>query len=266
MKKRHIISLIAMATGLTVFATGAAQADALDNIMKSGTIRVSTDLAIPPSGMMDSSMKPTGSDVETAQLLAKDWGLKLEFIQTVGATRIPNLLTNKADIVISTLSVTPKRAEVIDFSKPYATLSSDIGCLKSLNISDWKDLKGMQVGVTQGTTQDTMLTEKKDKNFTLARYKDDATTITAAVSGQVDCIATSTTIIDQIGKSNPNRPFEPKVNITHFNLAIGVKKGEPQLMKKINTWIDANIANGKLNAIYKKFHGHDLPPDMRGKS
>ena len=88
--------------------------------------RISTDLAIPPSGMMDSSMKPTGSDVEVAQLLAKDWGLELEFIQTTGATRIPNVQAGKADIIISTLSVTPERAKVIDFSKRYATLQSDI--------------------------------------------------------------------------------------------------------------------------------------------
>lgn len=58
-------------------------------------------------GMLDDSMKPTGSDVETAKLLAKDWGLELEFVQTTGAPRIPNLQTNKADIVISTLGGMP---------------------------------------------------------------------------------------------------------------------------------------------------------------
>jgi len=64
--------------------------------------------------MVDSAMKPTGSDVETAQLLAKDWGLELEFVQTTGATRIPNVQTNKADIIISTLSVTPDRARSLE--------------------------------------------------------------------------------------------------------------------------------------------------------
>ena len=46
-------------------------------------------------------------------------------MQTTGATRIPNVQTGKADIIISTLSVTPERAKVIDFSKPYAALQSD---------------------------------------------------------------------------------------------------------------------------------------------
>src|SRR3954467_6079182 len=121
----------------TTLAGGAARADLLDEIMKAKKIRIATDLAIPPSGMVDAAMKTTGSDVETAQLPPKDWGLELEFVQTTGATRIPNVQTNKADIIFSTLSVTPERAKVIDFTKPYAALQSVVGCLKSLPVKDW---------------------------------------------------------------------------------------------------------------------------------
>ena len=56
--------------GLAVLAATPARADLLDDVMQAKKIRISTDLAIPPSGIMDSSMKPTGSDVEVAQLLA----------------------------------------------------------------------------------------------------------------------------------------------------------------------------------------------------
>jgi polar amino acid transport system substrate-binding protein len=247
-----------------MMAAQPAFADALDDIMKARKIRISTDLAIPPSGMMDSSMKPTGSDVEVAQLLAKDWGVELEFVQTTGATRIPNVLTGKADIIISTLSVTPERAKVIDFSNRYATLQSDVGCLKSVSVKDWSDLKDKTVGVSRGTTQDTTLSNMKEKELKIARYDDDATEVTAAISGQVDCIGTSATIINQIGIKNPARAFESKIPLATFDLAIGLKKGEPRLMEKLNGWIAENIKNGKLNAIYKKFHGVELPPDMRG--
>jgi polar amino acid transport system substrate-binding protein len=248
---------------MLIAAAPASAADLLDDIMQAKRIRISTDVAIPPSGMMDASMKPTGSDVEVAQLLAKDWGLELEFIQTTGATRIPNVLTGKADIIISTLSVTAERAKVIDFTKRYATLQSDVGCLKSLNVKDWPDLKDKTIGVSRGTTQDTTLSNMKDKELKIARYDDDATEVTAAVSGQVDCVGTSATIINQIGVKNPARIFESKIPLATFDLAIGLKKGEQRLMDKLNAWITENVKNGKLNAIYKKFHGVDLPPDMR---
>jgi polar amino acid transport system substrate-binding protein len=246
--------------------TSVAQADLLDDVMAAKKIRVATDLAIPPSGMIDGSMKPTGSDVETAQLLAKDWGLELEFVQTTGATRIPNVQTGKADVIISTLSVTPERGKVIDFTKPYAALQSVVGGLKSAQVKDWADLKGKAIAVSRGTTQDTALTNMKDRDLTIARYDDDATMVTAAMTGQNDFVATSATIVNQIGVKNPSRVFEPKLLITTFDLAMGVKKNEQRLVEKLNEWIEANIKNGKLNAIYKKYHGADLPENMRGNA
>jgi polar amino acid transport system substrate-binding protein len=264
MKSRKLLGAAVSVCCLVMMAAKPAFADLLDDIMQAKKIRISTDLAIPPSGMMDSSMKATGSDVEVAQLLAKDWGLELEFVQTTGATRIPNVMTGKADIIISTLSVTPDRAKVIDFSKRYATLQSDIGCLKSLNVKDWPDLKDKTVGVSRGTTQDTTLSNMKDRELKIARYDDDATEVTAAISGQVDCVGTSATLINQIGVKNPARIFESKIPLASFDLAIGLKKGEPRLLEKLNAWIADNIKNGKFNAIYKKFHGVELPPDMRG--
>jgi polar amino acid transport system substrate-binding protein len=262
MLKTTLMAAVAAAC-MTVMASGAARADPLDDVMKAKKIRIATDMAIPPSGMMDASMKPTGSDVETAQLLAKDWGLEIEWIQTTGATRIPNVQTNKADIIVSTLSVTPERAKVIDFSKPYAALQSVVGCLKSASVKDWADLKDKTIAVSRGTTQDTELSNMQDRNLKLARFDDDATMVTAAVSGQADCVASSATIVNQIGVKNPGRVFEPKVPIRNFDLAIGVRQGEPKMIEKLNEWISANLKNGKLNEIYKKYHGSELPAEMR---
>lgn len=97
--KRSLLATAVAAALFASFGAPSARADLLDDIMKAKKIRIATDLAIPPSGMIDSNLKPTGSDVETAQLLAQDWGLELEFVQTTGATRIPNVQTGKADII-----------------------------------------------------------------------------------------------------------------------------------------------------------------------
>ncbi|MGH6860430.1 MAG: transporter substrate-binding domain-containing protein [Phyllobacterium sp.] len=258
------LKIIAWAACLAAMAGSTmALADSYTDIMAAKKIRVATDLAIPPSGMLDSAMKPTGSDVETAQLLAKDWGLELEFVQTTGATRIPNLQTGKADIAISTLSVTPQRAEVIDFSKAYAALESVVGAPVASEIKGWADTKGKSISVTRGTTQDTELTAMAaEKGFRVMRYDDDATLVTAAVSGQAEMVATSATLVSQIAKRNPTLDFKPKFVIRTFDLAIGVRKGEPELLGKLNEWVEANLKNGKLNEIYSKFHGASLPPQM----
>lgn len=255
--------IILLASLLSAVVTLPVSANALEEIQKRGEIRVATDMSIPPSGMLDAAMKPVGSDVETAQLLAKDWGLKLKFIETTGPTRIPNLQTGKADIVISTLSVTPQRAQVIDFSRAYAGLRSVIGAPAATKISDWADLKGRAITVTRGTTQDSMLTKDAMKNgVTIQRYDDDATLVTAAVSGQAYAVATSATLVNQIKKQNPDLAFEPKMTLTVFDLAIGLKKNEPELKAKLDQWIAENLKNGKLNAIYEKYHGEPIPTEI----
>lgn len=253
----------ALVASCLIFAALAAHADLLDDITKAKKIRISTDMAIPPAGMMDSNMQPSGSDVETAKLLAKDWGLAIEWVPTTGATRIPNVNTGKADVIISTLSVTPERAKVIDFSKPYAVLQSVVGAPKDLAIKDWPDLKGKSVTVTRGTTQDTELSAMaNERGFKVVRYDDDATMVTAGATGQADMVATSVALVNAISSKSPQKPWEPKFVIRNFDLAIGVKQGEQRLLARLNEWVSANLKNGKLSAIYKQYYGVALPASM----
>ena len=262
MTKRGLLAGIAVMSLLV--ANAPARADQLDDIMKAGTIRISTDVAIPPAGMMNAQMQPVGSDVETAQLLAKDWGLKLEFVPTTGATRIPNVLSGKADVIISTLSVTPERAKVIDFSRAYTVLQSVVGGSPSVHVDSVAGLKGMTVAVTRGTTQDSKLTSLAAANgFTVQRYDDDATLVTAGATGQSQLIATSVALVDAVKQKNPASEFAPKFVLDNFDIAVGMKKGEPRLMAKVNEWVLANLQNGKLNTIYKTYYKVDLPSSMR---
>ncbi|MBN9090308.1 MAG: transporter substrate-binding domain-containing protein [Reyranella sp.] len=238
----------------------AAHADTLDDIKKAGKIRIAIDTAIPPFGMTDDKMQPSGSDVDTAQLLAKDLGVQLEIVTTTGPTRIPSLQTNKADLVVSTLSITPDRAKVIDFSIPYADHPSVVGALKGVAISSYADLAGKKVAVVRGTTQDTDLT-REAKGAQLVRYEDDATMALAFASGQVDILATARSLLPAISKKNPARTAESRITMQTNYLAIGLRKDEPKLKAWVNDWVKTNLQNGKLGAIYQKWHGVDIPVD-----
>src|SRR3979490_2441165 len=160
----------------------AAHADTLDDIRKAGKVRIAIDTAIPPFGMTDDKLQPTGSDVDTAQLLARDLGVALEIVTTTGPTRIPMLQTDKADLVVSTLSITPDRAKVIDFSIPYADHPSVVASLSTVPLKEMSDLAGKKVAVVRGTTQDADLTQQA-KGAQLVRYEDDATMAVAFAAG-----------------------------------------------------------------------------------
>jgi polar amino acid transport system substrate-binding protein len=256
--KRALLG-IAIAAVAAMGVAQSASADALDDIKKAGKIRIAVDLGVPPYGMTDDKMQPTGSDIETAKALAKDWGLEFEHVPTTGAARIPALQTGKADLVISTLSITPERAKVIDFSKGYAVLRTVIAAPKSVNVKSLADLDGKTVGTVRGTTHDTQLTKEGPKGMKLVRYEDDATEAQAFLSGQVDIFSTAELLVAPIDKKNPARQVEVKFVLDTFKLAIGVKKDETRLLEEVNKWIATNLKNGKLDAIYKKYHGNGLP-------
>ncbi|MBI5719598.1 MAG: transporter substrate-binding domain-containing protein [Burkholderiales bacterium] len=253
MIRRSTVLKGALALAATA-AMSSAHADLLDDIKAAKKIRVAIDLGVPPYGMTDGQMKPTGSDVETARLLAKDLGVELEIVQTTGANRIPFLQTGKADIVISSLSVTVEREKVIDFSVPYAHILSVIAGPKSVALKGFDDLAGKRVASTRGTTNDKLATEGA-KGAQIVRFDDDATLITAISSGQVDIAATAPALVKVIRDSAPQRDIEVKFVMKGFPLGIGLRKGEAKLQKWINDWIQANTANGQLPEIHKRFHG-----------
>ena len=255
--KKMMIAFVAVAA--MIGASHAANADALDDIKKSGKIRIAIDLGVPPYGMTDEKVQPTGLDVETARMLAKDWGLEFEHVPTTGASRIPALQTGKADLVISSLSFTAERAKVIDFSLGYAVLRTVIAAPKSVNVKSLAELDGKTVATVRGTTHDTQLTKEAPKGMKLVRYEDDATEAQAFLSGQVDIFSTAEMIVPQIDKKNPARQVELKFVLDNFKLCIGVKKDETRLLEEVNKWVAANIKNGKLNELNKKYFGSDLP-------
>lgn len=249
-------ALLAMTLAVTV---GSAQADLLDNVKQNKKLRVAIELSLPPYGMTDDKMQPYGSDVETAQLLAKDLGVELEIVPATGPTRIPFLQTNKADLAIATLSISPERMKVIDFSVPYSVVQIVVAAPKSMAIKSYADLAGKSIAITRGNVQEAELMQKA-VGATIVRYDDDATLVTAGVSGQATIVSTATTLLQAIQTKNPSRELEMKFVVREFQLGVGMRKDEPKLLLWVNDWVKANRANGKLDAIFKKYHHNELPP------
>ena len=250
-RSTFVRALLAVAA-LAAF-TGAALADQLDEVRAAKKVRIGIDLGSPPFGMTDAQMNPTGSEVETARLLARDLGVELEIVQTTGANRIPLLQTGKADLVISSLSITAEREKVIDFSTPYASIQSVVAGPKAIAVKSFADLAGKRVATARGTTNDRLATEGA-KGAQIARFDDDATLVTAITSGQVELFATSPALVKAVAAKAPAQGIEVKFVMQSFPLGVGLRKGEPKLQTWVNQWVARNTGNGKLGEIQKRFH------------
>lgn len=253
---KHMIGACLAAT----FALGAAaHADTLADIKQRKKVLIGIDLSFPPFGLLDNKLQPIGSDVAAAKMLAKDLGVDLQIVQLNGPNRVPYLLTHKVDMVISSFSITPERAKVIDFSVPYSVSESVVMAPKNVDIKGIAGLAGKRIGVVRGNLQDTLLAPIAPKGTQIVRFDDDAANVVALLSGQVDGIGGSKELLPSIIKRSPDKGIEVKASIGIIPHGIGIRKGDDALLAWTNEWVKTNLANGRLNASYTESVGFGLP-------
>src|SRR5438045_4742446 len=150
--KRIIAGLLALT--VAAFSGQAAKADRFEDILKKGVVRIAVPLDVPPFGSQNQAREAEGFDVELAGMVAKALGVKLELQQVTGANRIPFLLTDKVDIVISVMGLTPERAKQIMFTSPYADTQLAVFGPKSASLKSADQIGSLKVAAANGTTQE----------------------------------------------------------------------------------------------------------------
>jgi polar amino acid transport system substrate-binding protein len=256
-RRRLVVAGTALAIGTLLAPFASAQSP--DDIKKKGTLTVGMLVDFPPYGTVDSSNQPDGYDADVAKALAKDLGVKLNLVPVTGPNRIPYLLTNKVDLLVASLAVTPERAKQVQFSKPYSAATIVLYGAKKLPIKAPADLKGVRVAVARASTQDTALTAIAPEGTEIRRFDDDASAMQALLSGQVDAIGCSTTVAAQIAKRAPAGAYENKLVLKQQFMAVAMRPGQADLQKAVDGFVTKNVANGELNKLYRKWLETDLP-------
>ncbi|WP_428240031.1 transporter substrate-binding domain-containing protein [Gynuella sp.] len=239
-----------------------AQADHLADIQKAGVLKVAVPQDFPPFGSVGSDLKPQGYDIDMAAYLAKELNVKLKLVPVTSANRIPYLQTRKVDLVISSLGKNPEREKAIDFSKPYAPFFLGVFGLDAVKVSSAADLAGKTIGVTRGAVEDIELTKLLPESATMKRFEDNNTTISAFLSGQVDLIATGNLVVTSIAERNPARVPVTKFMLKNSPCYVGVHKGEPELMAKVNELIAKAYSAGVLENISQKWLKASYPKEL----
>jgi polar amino acid transport system substrate-binding protein len=250
--------LAALSIGLLA-ASGPVRADDLQEILDRGTVRIGVPIDVPPFGFTDADQQPVGLDVDLAKLVAKELGVELEMQQITGINRIPFLLTDKVDIVIAVMGATPERAKQIMFTSPYASLYIGVFGPADLQVSAADELGDYKVGVPRGTTQDISLTEMAP-DAEIVRFEDDATTAAAFLSGQVDLFGTANIVAQDMVKKNADLDLVNKFVIRTSPAHMGVRQGEFNLLRWLDTFIFYNKMNGTLEGLHQKWMGEGMKP------
>lgn len=247
---------------ISSFGASNANADALADIAKSGTIRIAVPQDFQPYGSVNSEMQLQGLDIDVSRLIAKSMGVKVELVPVASANRIPYLQTHKVDLVISTLGRNAERDKVLDFSQPYAPFNNSVFGAADIKVSGPADLASQVVGVARGTFEDVQLTASVPPSALIKRYEDNNTLISAYVSGQVKLIGTGDFVAITLGEKDPSHKPVFKYIIQESRCVVGLNKGEPALQAKVNDILTKAKKSGELNALVKKWLNVPLPDKL----
>lgn len=237
------------------------QADVIDNIAKSGIVKIGVFMDYPPFGSIGSDMKPIGYDIDMAAILGKALNAKVELVQVTGDNRMAYLAGRKVDLLLS-VGQTPERAKVIDFSEAYAPYYLAVFGGKTLSVKSNADLAGKTISVARGTLEDLSVSKVAPATANVKRFDDPNGAISAFLSGQAQLMVVGNDVGATIMAKNPTISLEQKFQLFSSPDHVGQNKNEPRLMKKVNDAILQAKKDGSLDKLCKKWLKVPLPAEL----
>ena len=246
---------------LTICLPHPAAADAIEDIGKAGIVRVGVFEDFPPFSFADTNLKLQGYDIDVAQAIGKELGVKVELVGVTGENRIPFLTSHKVDLLLS-VGQNPEREKVIDFTDAYAPYYITAMAPKSTALKTAADLAGKTIAVNRGTMEDTELSKIAPVNAEIQRYADYNGVISAFLSGQAEVMVVGNDVGATLLAQHPPIEPEPKFDLLSSPDHIGINKNEPALQQRLNALIAHMRENGKLNDISEQWLQLPLPKNF----
>ena len=225
------------------------------DIKQSGKLIIGVFSDKAPFGYIDKDGNYQGYDVYFAERLAKDLGVKAEYISLEPANRVEYAKTGKVDIVLANFTVTKERAEQVDFALPYMKVALGVVSPAKANITSIDQLKDKLLIVAKGTTAETYFA-KHHPEVKLLKFDQYTETFNALLDGRGAAFSTDNTEVLAWAMKNPDF----KVGITSLGdldtIAPAVQKGNKELLSYIN---DEIKKLGKENFFHKNYEATLAP-------
>lgn len=222
------------------------------------TYYVGTDAAYAPFESQNDQSQIVGFDVDVLNAVAQKAGITLKFVNTPWEGIFKTLDQGDRDILISAITITDERKKSMDFSDKYFEAKQLIAVPKNSPIKKLDDLKGKKVGVQTGTTGDDIVSQLLGKDSPdVKRFESTPLALKELSDGGLNAVVADNGVVINYVKNNSDKGFS-MVEDTSFEkefYGIAVKKGNKELLDKINAGLKQIQDDGTYKTIYEKYFG-----------
>ena len=222
---------------------------------------VGTDAAYAPFESQNQKGEIVGLTIDVVNAVAKKAGIEVKFVNTPWEGIFNALAQGDRDMIASSVTITDERKQTMNFTEPYFDAVQLIAVKADSKIASFADLKKRKVGVQTGTTGDEAVTKLMGKTSTLIkRYESTPLALKELEAGGVDAVVADNGVVINYVTNNAGAKFKT-VSDKAFapeQYGFAVKKGNAELLGKLNSGLAAIKADGSYAAIYAKYFG--APP------
>ncbi|MCH5291224.1 MAG: cysteine ABC transporter substrate-binding protein [Treponema sp.] len=250
--KKTVTTLLAAALAATMFSgcTKKTAGRTVSDIKESGEVVIAVFSDKKPFGYVDENGDYQGYDVYFGNRIAQDLGVKVKYVPVEAASRVEVLATGKVDIVLANFTVTPERAEKVDFALPYMKVALGVVSPENALITDPEQLNGQKLIVSKGTTAETYFT-KNYPEVELLKFDQYSEAYNALLDGRGAGMSTDNTEV--LAWALENQGFEVGIDALGNLDAIApaVQKGNTELLNWLNDEIRALASENFFHADYE---------------
>jgi len=234
----------------------------LRNLIKPGTLTVGITAKTPPGSFTNKKGEFDGSRIQLWKIMAKDLGLKLEFVRLDWPGILPGLAANKFDMACEGASWSNTRLKSPDFllTRPIVTNAS-IGIVrKDSGIKSWKDADGKRLGGVRGEHYYVKAKSVVKDPSGLVDMPGRPEAVLALLNKQMDVFAVDMNKGRQLLIDHP-RSSELMMIGPPLDLLLGgmcVNKREPALLMAANLLLTNYRVDGTIAKLEMEYYGTDL--------
>ena len=221
----------------------------IEHVLQRGVLRVGMSTFVPWA-MKDKTGKLIGFEIDVATRLAKDTGVKVEYIPTKWAGIIPALLTGKFDVIIGGMGILPQRNLKVNFTIPYDYSGMSIVAHKKLaagfsNLQDF-NRSNVTIAARLGSTAEVAV-RKYMPQAKLKLFNDESQVIQEIRNGRVHALVASAPLPEYMAIENQDILFLPlQDTFTKEPIGFALRKGDVDTLNYFNNWIRVVDAEGWL--------------------
>jgi polar amino acid transport system substrate-binding protein len=222
------------------------------------TYVVGTDAQYAPFESQNEKGDIVGFDIDVVKAAAAKAGIEVKFVNTPWEGIFNALNQGDRDLLVSAITITDQRRQSMDFSSPYFDATQLIAVKADSKVAKFDDLKTLKVGVQTGTTGDEVVGKLQGKTSpNLKRFEATPLALKELEAGGIDAVVADNGVVSNYVANNAGSKFKT-VSDNSFSpeqYGIAVKKGNAELLAKINKGLADIKADGTYDNIYKKYFG-----------